>query len=238
LEGLALKALREDVLPKNTARIAAGEDVERAVTKADDESLEWAVRFHLVESPDHFRWSFVYSWLRRAVWQILRYWAEDPSAASRLGLPELRLRYEWHEKVVTDQEFLEQFFATEGVAAPEPDYYQLRCPKWDPLRQGRTEAKEAILAGLAEQLDPLLDREEARCEAARLGRAAKRAAVEHFDWTILYQVKGLRYGQIAKSECRSHQTVAGGVKDVAKLVIGPGWKQWLRRGRPGRPPTG
>jgi hypothetical protein len=68
--------------------------------------------------------------------------------------------------------------------------------------------------------------------------APKVTALEHFDWLVKYKIREIPYGQIAKGDQNKpeQQSVADGVKSAAELVIGPEYKEWLRPGKPGRPP--
>jgi hypothetical protein len=97
--------LRDDMLPKCTLRIAQGIEVERAIGRTVDDCVEWAFQFHLIESRDVFEWSFTYGWLRRAIWPILRHWCERPCNARNLDLPQMKLRYEDQEKLITSAIF-------------------------------------------------------------------------------------------------------------------------------------
>jgi hypothetical protein len=64
-------------------------------------------------------------------------------------------------------------------------------------------------------------------------------SAEHFTWLVQYQVRQQPFARIANNDPSRPETpaVTDGVKDAAQLVIGPGWKRWLRPSKPGRPKT-
>jgi hypothetical protein len=98
--------------------------------------------------------------------------------------------------------------------------------------------KKALLKLLEAQLDKHLDREQHRCLQAGAKPSVKKIAYEHFDWLILFQVKGDSYATIAKANHRTVQAVDEGIKKAAEALIGERWKEWLRptkRGRPRKP---
>jgi hypothetical protein len=233
-----LKALRDDVLTKVQDEVARGMTVGRAIDRVDDDLLAWALKWHLVDSDDVFRWSFEYAWIRWAAWELLRHWHNHPEKAATLDYPsELRLRDEMYEAVETPEEFVQRFFRSDPAPKPDDAGYRFHCQKWDLLQETRAKARERILAEVSSQLEVELDREEKRAAGANLESGIRKVAQEHFDWLVLYQVRAWTYGRIAKipGSRRDPQTVSDGVKDAAQLVIGPGWEQWLRPGKPGRP---
>jgi hypothetical protein len=212
--------------------------VDRAIVRADDDLLAWALKWHLVDSEDRFRWSFEYSWIRKTAWQLLEHWHKHPEKAATLDYPaELRLRDEMYEAVETPEEFVQRFFRSDPAPKPDDAGYHFHCRKWDLLQETRAKARERILAEVSSQLEVELDREEKRAAGANLESGMKKVALDHFEWLVLYQVKSWPFGRIAKghSTRRDSQTVSDAVKDAAQLVIGPGWEQWLRPRKPGRP---
>jgi hypothetical protein len=234
----ALEALRDNVLARIRGNVAGGMAVDRAIGRVDNDLLAWALEWRLVDSDDVFRWSFEYSWIRKAAWQILRHWHEHPKKATTLDYPsELHLRHEMYETVETPEEFVQRFLKPDPAPKPDDAGYHFHCRKWDLLQETRAKARARILAEVSSQLEVELDREEQRANEAGLTSGMKKIAQEHFDWLVLYQVKAWPYGRVAKvpGSRRDPQTVSDGVKDAAQLVIGPGWEQWLRPGRPGRP---
>ncbi len=82
---------------------------------------------------------------------------------------------------------------------------------WSAAEREIREDFEAYLATYREGMERL-----AR-ERGLVPAPAKRTA-EHYEWLVLYQVKGLSYYQIAQRACRERQTVTDGVKSTAALI--------------------
>jgi hypothetical protein len=110
---------------------------------------------------------------------------------------------------------------------------QLEYPDWDPLRESRAQGKARILAA---QLERKSDVKEKIYHLLGSNKSPLKLNRDHFDWLVLYQLKGLRFAQIATDLGESYpQTVIDGVKGAAQLIIGPEWKKWLRKPQRGRP---
>ena len=102
------------------------------------------------------------------------------------------------------------------------------------------------MRGLLEQLRQQMDRHEINADLLGLERIPRKLSTEHFNWLALYQVKGMRYAEVARvvqptwptkdTDLKNlTETVRSGIQDAAQLVVGLSWKSWLRQGKPGRP---
>jgi hypothetical protein len=244
-----LESLRDDVLPYFVKHIGGRGQASPATRGPSPEQDEldrliwdWAARFGLVEEQSPLdaarraategerarlqgefelsaEWNFFYPWVRFAAEFTVAEWADDGDALEALEwtLPARGLPLQdplWHLRDVEEE--CRRLPETPRIDSSPP--FRLSSPGWNPLRERRGAARKRILADLGRQLDVLLDQTDNRVRRLQVvgcQPAPKKATLAHFDWLALHQ--------------------AHGVHDAAALVIGPGWRKWLRRGRPGRP---
>ena len=183
-------------------------------------------------------WDYSLFWVQVALTQILA--LLDSELVALYGTMDWLLP----EQVITCDmratlQLFDLFLASLLYPYPEnrgPDFHFV-SPGWNPVHEKRGQARARILSELQTQLDERLDQVEKTHQKRGKEKVPWKVAVEHFDWLALYQVKGLSYQRIARDfrPKRCPQTVTHGVREAAKLVIGPRWKYWLRPGLPGRP---
>jgi hypothetical protein len=233
---VAMKALRDEVLPVyqlvqgNEGQVAFLDDAR--LRQVDWAIWDWAVRFHLIVAPagqDATSGPYARSrlnpfgllqkpegWVWAIVFPTLRHWDVNPAARAVLEWPPDKLS---------------------GAGKPSPFKYDFQTAAWDVRSETRNQARARILAEVADQLDTAMDSEEAECVKVGMAKVGRKAAAEHFEWLVRYQVLGHSFKCIAKVCHRTRQAITSGAHDAAELLVGPNWKSWLRPpGKPGRPP--
>lgn len=51
----------------------------------------------------------------------------------------------------------------------------------------------------------------------------------YFDWLVDYQVKEMRWSDIARSADLTPGGIKNGVYNAAPTLVGAGWRRWLRK---------
>jgi hypothetical protein len=124
-------------------------------------------------------------------------------------------------------------------APTTPAKFDFSVRGWDPLQETRDDCIKRVLKQVRDELETQLDQAQALYEKVVGFQPAPRVkAEEHFDWLARFQILGLPYRQIGLQATDERRTtsVIQGVEEAAELVIGPGWRQWLRPSERGRPP--
>jgi hypothetical protein len=154
-------------------------------------------------------------WLIGVTWETLCAWVVEP-------IPEGRLAWRWSD-------------CGSRMSDPE-EYITFSVPSWDILRETRADAELRMLESLEKDLKCYLESEKRKARDKGLTHRPRTWTTAHFEWLVRYQVLGESYGQIAKSRRCSPQNCKQAIAKVAKAMVGPSWKQWLRPpGLPGRP---
>jgi hypothetical protein len=106
--------------------------------------------------------------------------------------------------------------------------------RWNPQRESRATASARILGEMRRSILRELDRIEAETRTCAVAVPVRRAGVEHFVWLARYQLRRESISEIARSVCRSRQSVSDAIDSAARLIGLP-----LRApdppGRPARP---
>jgi hypothetical protein len=130
---------------------------------------------------------------------------------------------------------------------PPPLVYTFRpVQAWSMRRESRAQAYNRIMREVATQLRELMRQHERGAKYLGFNKHPRKVRREHFDWLALYQVRGWNNAEIARhvkkswpaqgtSAAHLEQTVRDGIQTAARLVVGPSWRSWLRRGKSGRP---
>jgi len=104
-------------------------------------------------------------------------------------------------------------------------------PTYAPCCERRVDAKRRIMTMLETMVDDELDRREAASLASGARPTAPARAVDHFEWLVRYQVRGVSYNHIAQATGRSRQAVTEAIAETAEFLDLP-----LRRSSPGGRP--
>jgi hypothetical protein len=115
-------------------------------------------------------------------------------------------------------------------------YLTFAAPEWDVCRETKAEASDRILAALKGQVTRYLEEREQRARQEGMAQRPRTWTPHHFEWLVRFQVQGWSHNQIATAHDCTRQTIPPALNQVANLMVGPKWKQWLRPpGKPGRP---
>jgi hypothetical protein len=114
-------------------------------------------------------------------------------------------------------------------------------PAWDPTTEDRQAYIEKASQRFRDELAQYLERVENRLNMSAR-RKAPQVKKEHFEWLVLYQIRGMSRSAIAGSEAQEGQldgnyyTVSQAIDRTTKLLFGECWREWLRtRSKGGRP---
>jgi len=181
----------------------AGADLPRdLVAPLREALLSWAKRFHLTDE-----------WVLDQALMTLRVWEEAGQGADRLS---------W---------FLPQVENASPISDVEGMFAFLTLG-WGPAVETWAEANARIRRAFDRYLNHYRCQIEGLCEQRGWKRTPhKRRGSPHLVWLLLYQVKGWRYGEIARKHHADRNTVKDGIQSVADLI----GLTVRRAGPPGRP---
>ena len=136
----------------------------------------------------------------------------------------------------------------ETLKLPPPVAYEFAPVRsWNLLgKENRRDAERRILAALKVQLHKQLDQHEAFARRSGFEKKGRIIEKKHFDWLALFQVKGYSLPEVTEVAQKTwpdktthfedlKKTAFAGIRDAAKLVVGPSYKSWLRPVKLGRP---
>lgn len=175
-----------------------------------------------------------------AIWGTLKAWHDDPRGkGDEWVLPHWPYAIDGCDLLMLRTR-LPGFRISDLFIAPNTETrvpFRFRCGGWNPFQEKRLAAKKRILAEAKKALDAYMRQVKKLMTAFDVSPAPVRQSPEHFDWLVLYQLGGKRYGQIAKHDdvALETQAIADGIRKAAMQVVGPNWKKWLRPSEKGRP---
>jgi hypothetical protein len=119
-----------------------------------------------------------------------------------------------------------------------PRVYPIDVQGWDPVRESQEAGVERMTREARSQIEEYVNLQKKNLEREGWKRAKRMPKPQHFKWLVQWHISRMTYSQIlgeAGSGKHDLKTIRGGIVRAARAVYGPVWKEWLRRGEPGRP---
>lgn len=136
------------------------------------------------------RWNLTEGWLMDMATATLRNWRNVQDVPDFPYLANRNLdRLEWHLEMYNRR--------PNGHLRFEFDYFRCYPQSWDPFVETRKQFKDRFMERFEQQLDAYLDKVDGMAVAQGAVPTPEKRKLEHFVWTVLYQVLGLSYKQIA-----------------------------------------
>ena len=167
-------------------------------------------------------------WVSRATIRTLYAWHKNPELTSCSVL-----RWVMPEAVPSNK----------TLPTADPRKYTFELDGWDPREEDRSEVRIRLEKKVNEIIGIELDKDEKRLIEFGMEKKPVKIEVCHFRWLALYQVKGQSTHMIAKNQLGHNAPeekitnlkwkIEKALKDTPRVVAGPGWPKWLRKGKKG-----
>lgn len=161
------------------------------------------------------RWNLTEDWLLDMARSTLGQWrnVQDVPDFPHLGYRTLG-RLEWHLELYTQ--------APNGHLDFEFDRFHCYPQSWDPFVESRKQFRDRFMERFEKQLDAYLDKVDGMAVAQGVVPTPEKRNLEHFVWTVRYQVLGLSYRQIADRYAEGgdldKETVRDAVRKTADFI--------------------